>query len=208
MLFLYPLSCAVCPLFLIGSTTTLAIAPSQLHNRQILLSAEQQHYLGRVLRLRGGDRFVAMEPQGQWWLAELISPQEAQILEPMPAAQTELPVEVTLMVALPKGNSFDEIVRHCTEIGVSYMMPMLSERTLLNPSSQKLERWRRIAQEAAEQSERQIIPAIQEVNKFTTSFVICQEFFFRSNRSAIYLCCSWGVSPFTRLSVSGKTSNF
>lgn len=172
----------------------LAITPSQLHNRQILLSAEQQHYLGRVLRLRGGDRFVAMEPQGQWWLAELISPQSAQILEPMPPAQTELPVEVTLMVALPKGNGFDDIVRCCTEIGVSCMMPVLSERTLLNPSSQKLERWRRIAQEAAEQSERQIIPAIQEIEKFTTALSFVNGCFLKETDRQ-YICVARGESP-------------
>ena len=180
--------------FSLAQLQRLAITPSQLHNQQILLSAEQQHYLGRVLRLRGGDRFVAMEPQGQWWLAELISPQSAQILEPLPPAQTELPVEATLMVALPKGNGFDEIVRHCTEIGVSYMMPVLSERTLLNPSLQKLERWRRIAQEAAEQSERQIIPAIQEVNEFTTGLSFINSSFVKETDRQ-YICVARGESP-------------
>jgi len=41
---------------------------------------------------------------------------QAQILEPIPV-QTELPVAITLMLALPKGNGFDEVVRYCTELG-------------------------------------------------------------------------------------------
>jgi 16S rRNA (uracil1498-N3)-methyltransferase len=145
----------------------LAIAPSQLQDQQILLTTQQQHYLGRVLRLREGSRFIAIDGQGQWWLAVLKGVQ-AQILEPIPM-QTELPVSITLMLALPKGNGFDEVVRYCTELGVTCIAPVVSDRTLLNPSPQKLQRWQRIAKEAAEQSERSFVPAILEPVPFTTS---------------------------------------
>lgn len=144
----------------------LAIATSQLQDQQILLTTQQQHYLGRVLRLRDGDRFIAMDGQGQWWLAQLEGA-EAQILEPI-LVQTELPVSITLMVALPKGNGFDEVVRYCTELGVTCIAPVMSDRTLLNPSPQKLERWQRIAKEAAEQSERQVVPTILDPVPFAT----------------------------------------
>ena len=143
----------------------LAIASSQLQDKQILLTTGQKHYLSRVLRLQKGDRFIAMDGQGHWWLAVLGDP--AQILEPI-SIQTELPVSVTLIVALPKGNGFDEVVRCCTELGVSCIVPVISDRTLLNPSPQKIERWRRIAIEAAEQSERQIVPTILDPVPFIT----------------------------------------
>ena len=52
------------------------------------------------------------------------------------------------------------MVRQATELGISCIAPVISDRTLLHPSPQKLERWRRIAQEAAEQSERQVVPTI------------------------------------------------
>ncbi|MEH1915413.1 16S rRNA (uracil(1498)-N(3))-methyltransferase [Nostoc sp.] len=144
----------------------IAIAPSQLQQGQILLTKEQQHYLGRVLRLREGDRFIAMDGRGKWWLAQLAG-EQAQILEPL-LVETELPVSITLMVALPKGNGFDEVVRCCTELGVACIAPVLSDRTLLHPSPQKLERWRRIAAEAAEQSERLFVPTILEPVTFNT----------------------------------------
>lgn len=139
-----------------------AIAPSQRHEQTITLTAEQQHYLYRVLRLGNGDRFIAIDGIGQWWLAELqAEPQQAQILGAI-AIQTELPVAVNLWIAMPKGNSMDEIVRQATELGVAQIHPVISDRTLLQPSAQKLTRWRRIAQEATEQSERQVIPALFE----------------------------------------------
>ena len=145
----------------------LVIAPYQLQDQQILLTTQQQHYLSRVLRLREGDRFIAMDGQGQCWLA-VLAHSKAQILEII-SVQTELPVSITLLVALPKGNGFDEVVRCCTELGASCIVPVISDRTLLHPSPQKLERWRRIAIEAAEQSERQIVPTILDPQTFVAA---------------------------------------
>ncbi|HIK28591.1 MAG: 16S rRNA (uracil(1498)-N(3))-methyltransferase [Oscillatoriaceae bacterium SKW80] len=145
----------------------LAIAPFQFRDGQIILTVEQQHYLLRVLRLRKGDRFIAIDARGQWWLAQLEDASSAQIKEPIDA-KTELPVEVTLIVALPKGSGFDEVVRQTTELGVTMIVPALSQRTLIKPSPQKLARWQRIATEAAEQSERQIVPVILEPVPFST----------------------------------------
>lgn len=151
----------------------LAIAPTQIHQQEITLTPQQHHYLSRVLRLRQGDRFIAIDGKGNWLLANLAGT-SAEILEQL-SIQTELPVTVTLMVALPKGNGFDEIVRCCTELGVAVIMPVMSDRTLLNPSPQKLERWRRIAQEAAEQSERQIVPTILEPMAFSAGLSLQNE---------------------------------
>ncbi len=138
----------------------LAIASAQLTPPHLTLTQEQHHYLCRVLRLAAGDRFIAMDGQGHWWLAELeTKTTQAQLLEEL-TAQTELPIPVLLLVAMPKGNGMDEIVRQATELGVTGIVPIVSDRTLLQPSPQKLDRWRRIIQEAAEQSERQMIPEL------------------------------------------------
>ncbi|MFM7407344.1 MAG: 16S rRNA (uracil(1498)-N(3))-methyltransferase [Cuspidothrix sp.] len=145
----------------------ITITPQQLHANQLLLTSQQEHYLWRVLRLQAGDKFIAMDGMGKWWLAQLQG-EQAQILEQLETNQ-ELPLSITLMMALPKGNGFDEIVRYCTELGVTCIVPILSDRTLLNPSLQKLERWRRIASEAAEQSERTIVPTILEPITFNTA---------------------------------------
>jgi 16S rRNA (uracil1498-N3)-methyltransferase len=146
----------------------LVIPPHQLSDRQITLTPEQQHYLLRVLRLNPNDRFIALTGSGQTWLAQLDPAAEptanqtaqltAHLVEPI-GTHTELPIPVTLALALPK-TGFDDVVRQVTELGVTTIVPILSERTLLNPSPNKLERWRRIATEAAEQSERQVVPTI------------------------------------------------
>ncbi|MDZ7960486.1 MAG: 16S rRNA (uracil(1498)-N(3))-methyltransferase [Aulosira sp. DedQUE10] len=172
----------------------IAIAPSQLQQGQISLTKEQQHYLARVLRLREGDRFIAMDGRGQWWLTQLAGVQ-GQVLEAL-VVETELPVSITLMVALPKGNGFDEVVRCCTELGVTTIAPVLSDRTLLQPSPQKLERWRRIAAEAAEQSERTFIPTILEPAAFSSSLSF--------ENSQQYICEARGNLPHLKNCLSDK----
>ncbi|MEG4226475.1 16S rRNA (uracil(1498)-N(3))-methyltransferase [Microcoleus sp. N9_B2] len=153
----------------------LAITAPQICDRQIDLTREQQHYLNRVLRLQAGDQFIAMDGRGHWWLAVLEARETglfASIAEEI-AVNMELPVEITLMAALPKGNGFDEVVRQATELGVASIVPVTSDRTLLKPSAQKVDRWRRIAAEAAEQSERQIVPTILEPVSFDIAIKDC-----------------------------------
>ncbi len=153
----------------------LAVSSTQICDRKIDLTREQQHYLNRVLRLSEGDRFIAMDGRGHWWCAVLGVRETglfASIAEEI-AANRELPVEVTLMAALPKGNGFDEVVRQATELGVASIVPVTSDRTLLKPSAQKVDRWRRIAAEAAEQSERQFVPTILEPVSFDIAVKDC-----------------------------------
>ncbi|MEM7581135.1 MAG: 16S rRNA (uracil(1498)-N(3))-methyltransferase [Mastigocoleus sp.] len=139
----------------------IAIQPSQMQQDKVInLDEEQLHYLCRVLRLRPGSNFIAMDGMGKWWLAQLRE-NNAIVIEEVENYQRELSTAITLIVALPK-NGFDEIVRCTTELGAACIIPVISDRTLLKPSPQKLQRWQRIAQEAAEQSERSIIPSVLE----------------------------------------------
>jgi 16S rRNA (uracil1498-N3)-methyltransferase len=165
----------------------LVIAPNQLLGEHVHLTTEQQHYLSRVLRLQIGDRFIAMDGKG-WWLAVLTNPAQAELLEPI-AAHTELPITVTLLIALPK-SGMDDIVRQTTELGVHQIVPILSQRTVLKPSPQKRDRWQRIAQEAAEQSERQLIPQISAPQSWTEA--LSQ---WNTQQSACYLCEARGDYP-------------
>ncbi|MFB2835212.1 16S rRNA (uracil(1498)-N(3))-methyltransferase [Floridanema evergladense] len=162
----------------------LTISATQIENQQITLTPEQYHYLSRVLRLQTDDRFIAMNGQGQWWLAKLVN-QQAEIIEPI-TIYTELPISITSIVALPK-NGFDEVVKQITELGVTKIIPVISDRTLLKPSPQKIDRWRRIAIEAAEQSERQIVPEILEPIPFKNSFSLIN--------GSKYICYARGNSP-------------
>ncbi|NES23134.1 MAG: 16S rRNA (uracil(1498)-N(3))-methyltransferase [Symploca sp. SIO3E6] len=168
----------------------LVITPTQRQDSHISLTDAQQHYLVRVLRLGSGDCFIAMDGQGSWWLCELAaSLSQAKIIESI-SVETELPLEVTLMVAMPKGSGFEQVVSQATELGVTTIMPVKSDRTLLNPSNRKLERWRRLTQEAAEQSERQVVPTVLEPVDFTTAIQLTD-----TPNTHRYICVARGDAP-------------
>ncbi|MDJ0598281.1 MAG: 16S rRNA (uracil(1498)-N(3))-methyltransferase [Crocosphaera sp.] len=150
-------------------TYRIVIETTQKHGEFIDLTSEQKHYLKNVLRLKKDSRFIVIDGQNNTYLVQLNN-DNAQIIEQL-NEQTELPITVTLMIALPKGKGFDEVIRSCTELGVNTIIPIISQRTLLKPSSHKLERWRKIVKEATEQSERQIVPVITEPISFSEALI-------------------------------------
>jgi 16S rRNA (uracil1498-N3)-methyltransferase len=166
----------------------IAILPAQIQNNSIDLTPEQHHYLTRVIRLQNGSRFQAIDGTGNLYLAELAD-DTAQIIELINTPSLVTTPPMILVCALPKGNNFDDIVRACTELGVTEILPALSDRTLLQPSLQKLQRWRKIAQEAAEQSERLTIPSIGEPQTLQTIFAQLPTLSHR------YLCEARGEQP-------------
>jgi 16S rRNA (uracil1498-N3)-methyltransferase len=179
----------------------ITINPSQIQADRIALTPEQDRYLTRVIRLKNGGQFQAIDGTGTLYLAEISSEpahaaataQIMQIITPLgggvDAPNRALTHPITLICALPKGNNFDDIVRACTELGVTTILPAISDRTLLNPSPQKLQRWRKIAQEAAEQSERLLIPTIAEPQVLPLIFSQLPA------RSYKYLCEARGEHP-------------
>lgn len=138
----------------------LAVSTSQIQGESLTLTQAQFHYLGRVLRLQKGDRFIALDGQGGAWLA-ILDQKTAQLADKLDF-DGELPVAVHLIVAMPKGSGFEEIVRQGTELGVASFQPVWSDRTLLKPSEHKRQRWRRIVAEAAEQCERAVVPTVND----------------------------------------------
>ena len=142
----------------------ITITPEQCSSTLLTLTAEQAHYLTRVIRLQPGDRFIAQDGEGTQWTAALKIPPQAEILETTRHNIYTPPLQ--LIAAPTKGNSFDRVIRQATELGVTHIYPVITERSVLKPSSNRRSRWQKIAAEAAEQSERVIIPEIFEPTPF------------------------------------------
>lgn len=177
----------------------LVVRTEQIKQEQIILDAKQLHYLLRVVRLGNGDRFLALDGVGNCWLAE-IDNNAARIIEAI-EIKTELPVSFSLITALPKGSGYEQILRCCTELGVSNFIPVISDRTILKPKPNKVERWRKIVTEAAEQSERQIVPNIFEPIKFSQAIAGSQ---VTKNK---YICVARGDIPPLWHSISDRTQS-
>jgi 16S rRNA (uracil1498-N3)-methyltransferase len=140
------------------------IQPQQIQSgsQHIALTPDQRHYLERVLRFQIGDPFLTLDGSGSLWLATWQGDQ-AQIEKAFEDQEPTLGVDLHLGLAVIKGKGWDDLIRQLTEIGVTQITPLLTQRTQLEPGSHKIERWRRIAREASEQCERSRIPLVADV---------------------------------------------
>ncbi len=142
------------------------ITPALQINSAIAITSEQRHYLCNVLRLESGAEFIALDRQGGWWLAKFSEDLDfAKIIVKL-ENNSELPAQITLGIAMPKGNNIESVIRQATELGVRQIVPLFSDRTVLKPDNQignqKRDRWQRIAEEAAELSMRTYVPEIND----------------------------------------------
>ncbi len=129
------------------------------------LDRDAAHHL-KVLRLRAGDRFLAVD-RGRDWLCELKRGGEVRVLnstEPRP----EPSVEIHLYLALVKGERFDQAVEMASELGVHTLVPLETRRTAVEqPGVSRRQRWERIAMSAVALSGRAHAPQIAEPVSFS-----------------------------------------
>lgn len=116
-----------------------------------------------MLRARDGDKIEVIDSAAQRFSARLQlggKSVTAQLLNVLEEARTDLP-EITVAQGMPKGQKMDFVVEKLTELGVSSILPLRSERTIVSEvGANKIERWRRLAKTAAQQCGRAVIPQI------------------------------------------------
>ena len=132
------------------------------------LTPEDAHHLRKALRMQAGDA-LAVAHAGRRWLATL----ELQGNDAFARVETELPsgeprLRVTLYQGLPKGDKMDLIVQKCTELGIHRIVPCLFSRCVARweGGEKKLQRWQRIAREAATQCGRSTVPQVGDCLPF------------------------------------------
>ena len=133
--------------------------------------ADQVHHLKDVLRLKTGVQVTVFDSGGQEYLCSISSITRQQVLLKVLEHKAARSVKFKLAVAcaLPKKSGFDEIVDKLTQIGVDTLIPLLTERVIVKTEEaqgSRLERWRKIARSAAEQSQRNTLPSIPGIVAF------------------------------------------
>ena len=147
--------------------------PEVIDNGTIRLTAEESHHLARVLRLREGERVSAFDGLGNEWECEIAAIHKSEcrlsILNKLETV-VESPLRLTLAQALVKGEKFDLVVQKATELGVSRILPVITEhceiRISEERSEQRLQRWQRISLGAIKQSGRRRLVEINQPVRF------------------------------------------
>ena len=143
----------------------LFIPPEQLAvGPRSRLTAAQSRYLTAVLRLRPGDALEVFDGQGGRYPARLETGETLHVSERL--VQDTRALDLVLAQGLAKGEKMDFIVQKATELGVSRIVPLVSERSVVKLSAERgasrVERFRRIAQESARQCGRADVPVVDE----------------------------------------------
>ena len=137
---------------------------------ELALPDQAAAHVARVLRLGAGDRVVLFNGDGSDYPAELIAsgPREvrARVLA-LQANHRESPLRIELAQALARGEKMDWIVQKATELSVTRIIPLITERSEVKledaRARKRLQHWRAVAIGACEQSGRAIVPAITAV---------------------------------------------
>src|SRR3990172_898595 len=134
------------------------------------IKGPEARHVKDVLRLKVGDKVVLFDGSGMEFSGEITGIARDQvsvdILEGK-EGETESPIEIILGQGIPKSDKMDLIVQKSTELGVSKIVPIFTERVVPKSfSPNKLERWRRIAIEACKQSGRVTVPEVLEPIRF------------------------------------------
>ncbi len=134
------------------------------------VAGEDGHHLARVLRLRAGETVTVADGSGAWRPYRITSVGGTAVhLEAAgPLQQEPIPApRLAVAFALTKGDKPDLVVQKLTELGVDRIVPVLGERSVSRPAPDRagaaVERWRRIAREAARQCRRATLPVVEEL---------------------------------------------
>ncbi len=134
----------------------------------------------RVLRLRPGEDMIICDGQGTDYKCRLVKADkeqvEAEVIE-VRRCPAEPNVKVTVLCGLPKGDKTDYIIQKCVEAGAHEIMFFKSDRCIakLDNPEKKLERWQRIAEEAAKQSGRGIIPQVTWAGEYADALNVANQ---------------------------------
>mgnify|MGYP001419079431 FL=1 len=142
----------------------------QLYAAEMVIKDVDAKHISKVLRMQPGDKIQIVSDDGVTAIAEIVSLQDDNVvvkcLEKL-AESHEPSVKITLAQGLAKGEKMDFIIQKAVEMGVSSIVPVAMEHSVVRlegaKADKKVERWQKIAEAAAKQSKRDIIPQVQPV---------------------------------------------
>jgi 16S rRNA (uracil1498-N3)-methyltransferase len=149
------------------------VKQENLRGKEVVLEGQPAHQINTVLRKKAGEHIIVLDNLGAEYEIELQTIEKKKVtgqIKGKREAAGEPMVEITLYQSLLSREKFEWVLQKCTEVGVVRFVPVITERSLVRSpdavKTDKIERWRRIITEAAEQSRRGRIPELALPVKF------------------------------------------
>ena len=145
---------------------------SSMQDGMLAIGGEDYNHIRNVLRMHPGEKLAVRSESGgsEGYCFEIVSFTDSRVncrLLSVEQAETELPVKVILFQGLPKSDKMDLIVQKSVEMGVTQIVPVEMHRSIVKLAGDKrrkrVARWQSIAEAAAKQSKRAIIPEVGDI---------------------------------------------
>jgi len=158
------------------------VSEEQINGENAYIEGSDVNHIANVLRMKTGEELL-ISVKGDWdYLCKIVDIEtdrvNLKVLESM--EQRELPVNITLLQGIPKSDKLEMIIQKAVELGVSEIIPVKTKRVVVKIDEKKVDtkvnRWNAIAESAAKQSKRSIIPKVHEPMSIDNALEIVKDF--------------------------------
>lgn len=158
------------------------VSEEQINGENAYIEGSDVNHIANVLRMKPREELL-ISVRGDWdYLCKIVDIEtdrvNLKVLESM--EQRELPVNITLLQGIPKSDKLEMIIQKAVELGVSEIIPVKTKRVVVKIDEKKVDtkvnRWNAIAESAAKQSKRSIIPKVYEPMSIDNALEIVKDF--------------------------------
>lgn len=150
------------------------VTPDQVEETCIHITGSDVNHIKNVLRMREKEKFKVSDGNNRKYICEICRMTADEVLAGIISeeeADNELPSKLYLFQGLPKSDKMELIIQKAVELGVYEIVPVETKRAVVRldakKAAKKIERWNGIAESAAKQSGRNIIPEVTGVKSFS-----------------------------------------
>src|SRR6185437_4024689 len=143
------------------------LSPTEAKARPLTLAGREAHHALRVLRVRRGDEVTVLDGAGHEFRCTVDNFDRDKVQLAIAETKTipALPCPITLLQAVPKGKIIESIIQKATELGVARIVPLLTERVVMDVddkhAARKGEKWQQVAIEAIKQCGAAWLPRVE-----------------------------------------------
>lgn len=158
------------------------VKPENILEDKIYIEGTDVNHIKNVLRMKAGEEMLLSDGEGNDYTCSIAEMNENEILCSILSREvsgTESSVKFYLFQGMPKADKLEHIIQKSVELGVYEIIPTETSRCVVKYDAKKqkskLERWQKIAESAAKQSHRGIIPQVKEIMTFKNALKYASE---------------------------------